>query len=135
MLLRDKSTSNLIIVIQIQKTKKVRVGTRKVFFLCWCYAPSYQPKTFSCVASQQIMIGLNFTPHCPRDKIGVSFGFFPQIFVLWNEKETMGQALFFLRWWDGACCIAPTRKKLLVSPKLRLIVSENTISLEPWLSS
>ena len=56
--------------------------------------------------------------HCPRDKISVSFGYFPHFLSHETKIETMGYALFFLCWWDGAYCIAPTWKKLLVSPLL-----------------
>ena len=40
------------------------------------------------------------------------FWVFPLIFVPSNKKVLIGNALIFLCWWDGTCCIAATRKKL-----------------------
>ena len=87
---------------------------KKRFFLTWDrISLTFVPGTVEQNWFESILL------HCPRDKISVSFGYFPHFLSHETKIETMGHALFFLCWWDGACCIAPTRKKLLVSPKLK----------------
>jgi len=89
----------------------LRLGDTRSFFSRWCHVACSIPPTWNAFLCLHSVFFSTNKSEIDLRQIQRVLWVFPSLFVPWNKKRNHGTRTFFLCWWDGACCIAQTRKK------------------------